>query len=122
MRQISECLPAWLTAEIERAVEGSACEALTLRSTAGKGGDGSLEGGETTVAFAHRGEEESRAQTEKKSEAVAPAVAVVGHRFLPTIGRSIGTASRTRRPTSAVLIDLEMVRAQRHAALRSMMD
>jgi hypothetical protein len=34
---ISDCLPAWLSAEIEeRAVEGSACEALTLRSTAGK--------------------------------------------------------------------------------------
>lgn len=52
----------------------------------------------------------------KKSEAVAPAVAVVGHRFPPTIGRSIVTASRTRRPTSAVIIDMAMYRAQRHSA------
>lgn len=58
-------------------------------------------------------------ETEKKSGAKAPAVGgrVVGHPFPPTIGRSIVTARRTRRPTSAVIIDLAMYRAQRRASL-----
>lgn len=55
MRQISECLPAWLTAEIEARNRGSD-ERAPARPAVGKGGDGSLEGGETTVAYAHPGE------------------------------------------------------------------
>jgi hypothetical protein len=73
--------------ELDRAVQASALESAQPAARHGcEGGDRPL-GGDQSVAFAQAGGG-AAAQTElKKSEAVAPAVAVVGHRFLPTIGR-----------------------------------
>lgn len=116
-----------LQRKIERAVEGSAREALTLRSAAGKGGGSPGEEEGQQAAFA-LGREGTAAQAElvkrTASEPAAKWYREVSQtegettlHVLPTIGRSIVTANRTRRPTSAVIIDLAMYRAQRRASL-----